>query len=101
MGSVKYQLEGSRLTIETGITPSGQVTRVATSDYSSQFVDEKKNLIRIEIYGLQKVARMEKAFNFGEWGEAEKPKVDAKRAEKIRKVAAKVVEAKSKREQKK
>ena len=73
MGSVKYQLEGSRLTIETGINPSGQITRVATSDYSAQFIDEKKNLIRIEIYGLQKVARMEKAFNFGEWGEDKNP----------------------------
>ena len=40
MGSVKYQLEGSRLTIETGITPSGQITRVATSDYSAQFIDD-------------------------------------------------------------
>ena len=84
MGSVKYQLEGSKLTIETGVTPSGQITRVATSDYSAQFIDEKKNLIRIEIYGLQKVARMEKAFNFGEWGDVEKPKaaVKSKKSEK-------------------
>ena len=73
MGSVKYQLEGSKLTIETGIEPRGSLTRVPTSDYSAQFVDEKNNLIRIEIYGLQKVARMEKAFTFGEWGEDKNP----------------------------
>ncbi len=79
LGSIKYQIEGSKLTIETGITPKGKITRFPITDFHFHYRDEKGNLIRIEILGLGKVARMETAVNFGEWGNAEKAKTRKKK----------------------
>ena len=74
LGSVKYQIEGSKWTIETGVTPKGQITRIPVSDFHFHYRDEKGSLIRIEILGIGKVARMEASVNFGEWGDAKKVK---------------------------
>ena len=71
LGSAKYQLEGSRLTIITGVEPSGTITRYPISDYYAQYRDEDGNIISIEINGLSTIARSEVAINFGEWSEVE------------------------------
>ena len=81
-GSVKYQIEGAKLTIVTGVEANGKITRYPTSDLHFHNRDEKGNLISIEIFGLSKVARSEKAVNFGEWGEPEKSKKVKSKKEK-------------------
>ena len=89
LGSVKYQIEGSKLTIITGLTPVGKITRIPTSDFAFQNQDEKKNLISIEIFGLGKVGRSEKAINFGDWNVPEQATVHFS-GSKHQKAAAKV-----------
>ena len=81
-GSVKYQIEGAKLTIITGVEANGKITRYPISDLHFHNRDEKGNLISIEIFGLSKVARSEKAVNFGEWGNPEKPKKVKSKKEK-------------------
>ena len=68
-GSANYNLQGSVLIIETGIKPKGAVKRIMVSDLHYHHRDSKGSLIKIEIFGLQKVARVEKSVSFGEWGE--------------------------------
>ena len=68
-GSANYNLQGSVLVIETGVKPKGAVKRIMVSDPHYHHRDSKGSLIRIEIFGLQKVARLEKSVSFGEWGE--------------------------------
>lgn len=77
-GSVKYQVEGAKMTIETGVQPSGRVTRQPMSDYHYHNRDERGNLISIEVFGLGKIARSENALNLGEWDKAENPKRKSK-----------------------
>ena len=81
-GSVKYQIEGAKLTIETGVEANGKITRYPISDLHFHNRDDKGNLISIEIFGLSKVARSEKAVNFGEWGKPEKSKKVKSKKEK-------------------
>ena len=79
-GSANYNLQGSVLIIETGIKPKGAVKRIMVSDLHYHHRDSKGSLIKIEIFGLQKVARLEKSVSFGEWGEVKSE--DKKRAKK-------------------
>ena len=78
-GSAEYNLQGSVLIIETGIKPKGAVKRIMVSDLHYHHRDSKGSLIKIEIFGLQKVAREEKAVSFGEWGEVKEEKAEPKK----------------------
>lgn len=81
-GSANYNLQGSVLIIETGIKPKGAVKRIMVSDLHYHHRDSKGSLIKIEIFGLQKVARVEKSVSFGEWGEVKEEKAEPKKQEK-------------------
>ena len=81
-GSAEYNLQGSVLIIETGIKPKGAVKRIMVSDLHYHHRDSKGSLIKIEIFGLQKVARLEKSATFGEWGEVKEEKAEPKKQEK-------------------
>ncbi len=81
-GSANYNLQGSVLIIETGIKPKGAVKRIMVSDLHYHHRDSKESLIKIEIFGLQKIARLEKSATFGEWGEVKEEKAEPKKQEK-------------------
>ena len=81
-GSAEYNLQGSVLIIETGIKPKGAVKRIMVSDLHYHHRDSKGSLIKIEIFGLQKIARLEKSATFGEWGEVKEEKAEPKKQEK-------------------
>lgn len=81
-GSANYNLQGSVLIIETGIKPKGAVKRIMVSDLHYHHRDSKGSLIKIEIFGLQKIARLEKSATFGEWGEVKEEKAEPKKQEK-------------------
>ena len=81
-GSAEYNLQGSVLIIETGIKPKGVVKRIMVSDLHYHHRDSKGSLIKIEIFCLQKIARLEKSATFGEWGEVKEEKAEPKKQEK-------------------
>ena len=81
-GSANYNLQGSVLVIETGIKPKGAVKRIMVSDLHYHHRDSKGSLIKIEIFGLQRVARMEKSVSFGEWAEIKEEKAEPKKEAK-------------------
>ena len=81
-GSANYNLQGSVLIIETGVKPKGAVKRIMVSDLHYHHRDSKGSLIKIEIFGLQKIARLEKSATFGEWGEVKEEKAEPKKQEK-------------------
>ena len=94
-GSANYNLQGSVLVIETGIKPKGAVKRIMVSDLHYHHRDSKGSLIKIEIFGLQRVARMEKSVSFGEWAEIKEEKAESDRAEEKAKEQNKKEEKKS------
>ena len=81
-GSAEYNLQGSVLIIETGIKPKGAVKRIMVSDLHYNHRDSKGSMIKIEIFGLQKVARVEKSVAVGEWGEVKEEKAEPRKQEK-------------------
>ena len=81
-GSANYNLQSSVLVIETGIKPKGAVKRTMISDLHYHHRDSKGSLIKIEMFGLQKIARLEKSASFGEWGEVKEEKAEPKREAK-------------------
>ena len=81
-GSANYNLQASVLVVETGIKPIGAIKRTMMSDFHYHHRDSKGSLIKIEIFGLQKIARLEKSATFGEWGEVKEEKAEPKKQEK-------------------